>query len=125
MPRSRYTWSPPKPEPPPKPRYKARQAPLRVFVTFQQVDGERLVLQRGYVLVEDYLAARKWRRAAFSYGLCLRADGWLQYINHTAVLSIEYLDTDRPFHKQMDPAASPLQLTDISPALVGIDLDVA
>jgi len=49
-----------KPDPPPKPRYKARQLPLRVFVTFRSAGGAQTQVQRGVVLVEDYLAARRW-----------------------------------------------------------------
>jgi len=64
-----------KPDPPLKPRYKARQAPLRVFVTFLLADGERTQVQRGVVLVEDYLAARRWARQALAYGLALRGAG--------------------------------------------------
>ena len=64
-----------KPDPPPQPRYKARQAPLRVFVTFLLADGERTQVQRGVVLVEDYLAARRWARQALAYGLALRGAG--------------------------------------------------
>jgi len=66
-----------KPDPPPKPRYKARQAPLRVFVTFLVADGERTQVQRGVVPIADYLAARRWARQAIAYGSELRGAGWV------------------------------------------------
>jgi len=112
-----------KPDPPLKPRYKARQAPLRVFVTFLLADGERTQVQRGVVLVEDYLAARRWARQALAYGLELRGAGWVQYIAPSAVLSVEHLDTDRPYREQIAPEAGVLQPADVSPALLGVDLD--
>jgi len=46
-----------------------------VFVTFLLADGERTQVQRGVVLVEDYLAARRWARQALAYGLALRGAG--------------------------------------------------
>ena len=111
------------PDPPPKPHYKARQVPLRVFVTFLLADGERTQVQRGMVLVEDYLAARRWARQALAYGLELRGAGWVQYISPSAVPSVEHLDTDRPYREQIAPEAGALQLADVSLALLGVDLD--
>ncbi|MDQ2807997.1 MAG: hypothetical protein M3Z04_13970 [Chloroflexota bacterium] len=112
-----------KPDPPPKPRYKARQDPLRVFVTFTVADGAGVLVQRGVVQVADYLAARRWARQVFSYGLELRGAGWVQYIAPHTILSIEHLDTDRPYREQIDQTAGAWQLEDVSPALIGVALD--
>ena len=107
----------------PSPADVARQAPLRVFVTCLVADGAQTQVQRGVVLVADYLAARCPFRQALSYGLELRAAGWVQYISPSAVLSVEHLDTDRPYREQIVPEAGALQLADVSPALLGVDLD--
>ena len=123
-PMRRKAYSPTyKPDPPPKPRYKARQALPRVFVTFLLAAGERTQVQRGVVLVADYLAARRWARQVFSYGLELRGAGWVQYIRPSAVLRVAQRDTDRPYREQVPPEAGALQLADVSPALLGVDLD--
>jgi hypothetical protein len=83
-----------KPPPPPKPRYKARQDPLVVYVTFLLCQEERLVPCRAVVLVPDFLAARTWARRTFSAGLVVCRDGWVQYVAPHAVLAVEHLDTD-------------------------------
>ncbi len=71
--------------------FTVRQDPLRVFVTFTVADGAGVLVQRGVVQVADYLAARRWARQVFSYGLELRGGGWVQYIAPPACKFGNYL----------------------------------
>jgi hypothetical protein len=95
------------PPPPPKPRYKARQDPLVVYVPFLLCQEEHLVPGRAAVLVADFLAARTWARRAFSAGLIVCRAGWVQYVAPHAVLAVAHLDTDCPTGSSWPPRTEP------------------
>jgi hypothetical protein len=113
-----------KPPPPPKPRYKARQEPLVVYVTFLLCREERLVRCCAAVLVADFLVTRTWAQRAFSAGLVVCRDGWVQYVAPHAVLAVEHMDTDLPYREQIAPEDGALQPEDLSMALIGASIDV-